>query len=288
MLPLPAPRPEVPAEPAGARCATRHDPLDEFAPEQTAIRDRAPARPWRRLAIVTGRPRSARSPSRRVRPRTAGVVARLQCRCHGIGATLRPSPIEVGTCSPGVSLFSRRPPWRRRHRPDSVAEPHRSGHADYPGAPPLRTAATAVPSGRRPTELAECRSRPLQSKPSRAAASAFDVRRAVPQVAGRGRVGRRDARRAQMTAARGRAAAAHWPPMALTTLGGTVTRNGRLALVLDVTEQGDVARIVSHEAVDVHSGRDRLRRRPRLAAGATSRPGATASPCRRGFAWWCS
>ena len=42
------------------------------------------------------------------------------------------------------------------------------------------------------------------------------------------------------------------PPLTLTTLGGTATRNGRLALVLEVTEQGEVARIVSHEAVDVH------------------------------------
>ncbi len=38
----------------------------------------------------------------------------------------------------------------------------------------------------------------------------------------------------------------------MTTLGGALSRNGWLALVLDVTEQGDVARVVSHEAVDVH------------------------------------
>jgi hypothetical protein len=42
------------------------------------------------------------------------------------------------------------------------------------------------------------------------------------------------------------------PPLTLTALGGAMARNGRLALVLDVTEQGDVARVVAHEAVDVH------------------------------------
>ena len=77
------------------------------------------------------------------------------------------------------------------------------------------------------------------------------------------------------------------PPLTLTTLGGAVTRNGCLALVLDVTEQGDVARVVAHEAVDVHPDVvDSITMA--AAAGATSRRAATASRCRRACASWCS
>jgi hypothetical protein len=42
------------------------------------------------------------------------------------------------------------------------------------------------------------------------------------------------------------------PPIAATTLENTVSPNGRVVLVLEVTEQGDVAGIVSREAVNVH------------------------------------
>ena len=43
------------------------------------------------------------------------------------------------------------------------------------------------------------------------------------------------------------------PPLTVTALGGTFSKSARLAMVLEVTEQGDVARVVSHEAVDVHA-----------------------------------
>ena len=136
-------------------------------------------------------------------------------------------------------------------------------YPDYPGAPPLRTVSTAVPS----TPVADRVTASIASVTSTAnddprvppsppvvlaAASPFDVRGAAPQlvVASAGDTGAAvrldDSRPADSPPRR------IGPPLALTMLGG-IRSNGQLALVLDVTEQGDVARVVSHEAVDVHA-----------------------------------
>ena len=140
-------------------------------------------------------------------------------------------------------------------------------YPEYPGAPLLQTATIAVPARLSSESLAEQVSNAAQAAPPRrheprlAAArapadaeahNAFDVRGAVPQLvsavsAAAPRVGQLE--RSELADAPPRRIG---PPLTLTALGGTATRNGRLALVLEVTEQGDVDRIVSHEAVDVH------------------------------------
>ena len=137
----------------------------------------------------------------------------------------------------------------------------------YPGAPLFRTATIAVPARLSPeTSAAQVSPAPQVSAPrpqdkrrrvpSRLvepeARNAFDVRGAVPQLVSAvssdaAAVG--EPVRSVLADAPPRRIG---PPLTLTTLGGAVTRNGRLALVLEVTEQGEVARVVGHEAVDVH------------------------------------
>lgn len=152
-------------------------------------------------------------------------------------------------------------------------------YPEYPGAPLLQTAAAAMPARltaeARVEQLSATtadRARPVapviataqrtvpQEAPGRAtsprpiereAARAFDVRGPVPQTASTVPVAvpisnDETPRRADSPPRR------IGPPIAVTTLGGTAAQDGRVVLVLEVTEQGDVAHIVSREGVDVH------------------------------------
>ena len=151
-------------------------------------------------------------------------------------------------------------------------------YPEYPGAPLLETAAAAMPAplkpesqaeqlsatapaqtrsvvrvaaAPRPADTADGSRRAVLSRPAEPdTARAFDVRGAAPQAASIVQVavpiaGEEAPRPADSPPRRIGA------PIAVTTLGGTA-KDGRVVLVLEVTEQGDVARIVSREGVDVH------------------------------------
>ena len=142
-------------------------------------------------------------------------------------------------------------------------------YPDYPGAPALQ-AASAVPgtlvaeqvaaSIDEPAPAQDPKPRTVSDPPRRAAASAvveataslFDVRGPMPQLVAASARDVGPATRFDDQPPADAPPRRIGPPLTVTALGGTLSRNGRLALVLDVTEQGDVARVVSHEAVDVH------------------------------------
>jgi hypothetical protein len=136
-----------------------------------------------------------------------------------------------------------------------AASPVEVEYPDYPGAPLLAPAVAAVPDRLHPDQADSIERRPrieraaaIQPAPARA----FDVRRPGPQVvsalAGGGATPVANMVTLEDAPPRRIEPAGH---LAVTTLGGT-SGSGRLALVLDVTEEGNVARVVSHEAVDIH------------------------------------
>lgn len=167
-------------------------------------------------------------------------------------------------------------------KPRSVVAPAASPieveFPEYPGAPLLQTAVAAVPGRLTPDTQAEqvsanagqgsavvasfsprqvqprSQPRPLTSGVVAAleAPNPFDVRSRLPQVVSAMTselVSPLDA--AEQSTLVDAPPRRIGPPLTLKTVGGAVTRNARLSLVLDVTDQGDVARVLAHEAVDV-------------------------------------
>lgn len=214
------------------------DSLDEFAPEPGPVPARAKHRPATRQA-----------------PALAVAAAAL--------AVAAASAVALGGSLVVNHMSAERP------RPFIVpsASPIEVEYPEYPGAPLLQTAAVAMPARLAAEARAEQLSaieqadarltrdapRPAVSRKAVVpeAANAFDVRGSIPQAASTALmaipiVNEQTPRPADTPPRR------IGPPIAVTTLGGTAEQNGRVVLVLEVTEQGEVARIVSREAVDVH------------------------------------
>lgn len=205
------------------------EPLDEFALEHSS-RTPQPVIPWRRASLLV-------AAFAAVAVATAAIVNR--------GESVEPMPY----LAPGPS-------------PIEVEYP------DYPGAPPISVAAAAVAVDPPPAAEAEPEPAPKPrarntDAPARPAATPiaaepvaerpFAIRSALPQaVAAAAHTDPVNASSNPVALPADAPPRRIGPPLALTTLGGTVTRNGRLALTLDVTERGEVARIVALEAVDVH------------------------------------
>jgi hypothetical protein len=213
--------------------------LDEFAPEPRLV----PAR-------ANHRPATRQSPALAVAAAALAVAAA--------------SAVALG----GSLVVNRMSTEGPRQFIAPSASPIEVEYPEYPGAPLLQTAAVAMPARLAAEARAEqlaaieqagARSardvpRPAVSRKAVApeAVNAFDVRGPIPQAASTALmaipiVSEQTTRPADSPPRR------IGPPIAITTLGGTVARNGRIVLVLEVTEQGEVARIVSREAVDVHS-----------------------------------
>lgn len=218
----------------------------------------APLPPAPRAVLFRHDPVLVRQDARALgpRPRTKRrVVVRLQVPMTRLGAALAAAGLMTSGLAALVATALVVAPERGPAPPPYLApspSPIEVEYPDYPGAPPLRTVSTAVPSTPVAHQVAASIAPPPSPPVVLAAASPFDVRSATPQLvlasAGDARPATRldDSRPADAPPRR------IGPPLALTTLGGT-RRNGQLAMVLDVTEQGDVARVVSHEAVDVHA-----------------------------------
>lgn len=230
------------------------DPLDEFADEKVLM---APLPPTPRAVLFRQDPVLVRqdvvAPEPRLRTKPE-VVVRLQVPMSRLGATLAATGLLMSGLAALVATAFIVTPDRGPVPPPHLIpspSPIEIEYPDYPGAPPLRNASTSVPSEPARDKVAVSDAAPSSTPVVLAAASPFNVRSAKPQVvlASAGDAGADarldDSRPADAPPRR------IGPPLALTTLGGNLTRNTQLALVLDVTEQGDVSRVVSHEAVDV-------------------------------------
>ena len=242
------------------------DPLDEFADEREALI--APLPPTPRAVLVRHEPvlvrqdAGAPEPRHRMKPR---VVVRLQLPRTRLGAALA----ATGLVTSGLgALFATALVLATDRGPAPVPHltpppsPIEVEYPDYPGAPPLRAATAAsdaLVAGQGIDAAAP--DKPIPADPPRRASSSlavaeatarpFDVRSPVPQLVA--------------APARDVGAATRFgdlppadapprrigPPLTVTALGGALSKTARLAMVLEVSEQGDVARVVSHEAVDV-------------------------------------
>lgn len=232
------------------------DALDEFALENSPEMARLIATlrevsalereaPGGSLAAVS--PRVRRRPVVHVRYRAAAAVAASITCAVGVTAWL-----VVNADTPGVrgAVAAERP------SPVKVLYP------DYTGATSLLQAAAAALSA---VLTAEAPGRSTRSAPesnpllqARLAPGmglepqlAFDVRGALPQAA----VADAQAAPFEPSDRPGPADAPPrrlGPPLTVTMLGGAFPATGRLALLLDVTGDGDVARVVTEEAIDVH------------------------------------
>jgi hypothetical protein len=249
------------------------DPLDEFADEREALI--VPVPPAPRASLV--RPDAVAETSR-LRPKPE-VVVRVHVPILRAVAAMGLATTGLAALL-GAGLFVARD--RGPEPPPYVVPPPSPievEYPDYPGAPALQ-AASAVPSTLVVEQVAASIDAPAPAKDSKpvpvtpdsprraasteprrasssmgvveASTSLFGVRGPMPQLVA---ASTRDAGAATRFADPPSADAPPrriGPPLTFTALGGTLSPNARLALVLDVTEQGDVARVVSHEAVDVH------------------------------------
>jgi hypothetical protein len=185
----------------------------------------------------------------------------------------------VATLVLGVSLLRTPSPTERTSFIAPPPSPIDVEYPEYPGAPLLEAAAAAMPARlkaegqveqlsttalaqTRPVVSAAAAPQPTASgdgsrsrSPSQSvepeAARAFDVRGPAPQTASIVAVANpiaTDETPRPMDSPPRRIG----PPIAVTTLGGMAAKDGRVVLVLEVTEHGDVDRIVSREGVDVH------------------------------------
>ena len=214
------------------------DALDEFAPERAARGGHGPSRPWRVATLVAIAVTAAAAGASFVAIRDAPASA-------GPFIAPGPSPIEVEYPEyPGAPLL----------KTATVAMPARLT-ADTSAVPVTQTAAKRSAAVSQPSpraSLKEPRRAPARATVEPEARKPFDVRGAVPQVVAAAASDVRPLGVSSRSIPADAPPRRIGPPLTLTALGGTMPRNGRLALVLDVTEQGDVARVVAHEAVDVH------------------------------------
>jgi hypothetical protein len=276
MLPMPGTPPEPRSVPRRPVRMPAGDPLDEFADEREALI--APLPPTPRAALFRHDPLLVRQdavapePRHRTKPR---VVVRLQVPMTRLGAALAAAGLVTSGLgalfATALALTTDRGPAPVPYLTPSPS-PIEIEYPDYPGAPALR-AATATPSTLVAEQVAASIDAPAPAeKPTprtvspdplrqasispavaEATARPFDVRSPMPQIVAAsarnvGAVTRFDDLPPADAPPRRIGA-----PLTVTALGGTLSKSARLAMVLEVTEQGDVARVVSHEAVDVHS-----------------------------------
>jgi len=216
------------------------DALDEFVPEHAASRGPLPLQRWRVATLVGIAITAAASAS------FVAIRERAAWPMPFVAPAPSPSEVEYPEYPGAPVLKTATVAVPARVIPDAQAEPV----PRTPAAPAATPAAVLRPRAR--LSQRELRSVTVPASVEPAASRPFDVRGALPQVvaATASDVGPLGVPNRPLPAdAPPRRIG---PPLTLTALGGAMARNGRLALVLDVTEQGDVARVVAHEAVDVH------------------------------------
>jgi hypothetical protein len=243
----------------------RVDALDELAPESGSVRARGDSQDAGRarrnpveLLAAAGQPapRTVARTASSIPWRTVAIVASV-----ALAVALAGSIVAIPDTAPPSEAFVA-----------PAASPIEVEYPDYPGAPLLEAAATAMPArltpeaaadqsavGTRPQAVATLPAdspRPpdtlrLPTRLQSDVPGAFGVRGAIPQIA-------------SVVPAVATVPVADQPipgdapprrigpPLAITAVGGAATRNGRVVLVLEITENGEVARILSREAVDVH------------------------------------
>ena len=131
------------------------DPLDEFADEQEARI--APLPPTPRAALFRHDPMLVRQDVVALEPRPhtkREVVVRVQVPMSRLGATLAAAGLAMSGLAALFATALVVTPDRGPAPPPYIVpspSPIEIEYPDYPGAPPLRTASTAVPAHRWPT-----------------------------------------------------------------------------------------------------------------------------------------